>query len=388
MILRLISLAAILSALFIGYGKSSNKSAHQLASDIQACNDESKSPEILVSICSRITKSKVPPKALYEALSKRAFAYQKLGDIPNAIDDVDAALQLKLFTSETLAFRARLLLQSGRTVEAEKDLDRALQIEPGNISASLIRADQYYNRAEWKQALSLYENALGKDPRHQYALKQTVKTQLELKQFTATANLIERALAGGMGQDSPYLFRILGLIQLKHLDNSTAASQSFRRYSASDRFDRKNDKLDGLLFIAEASFQAGQHGMGHEFIDAYAITFAMKPPVSLENLRDTVYRTVGDAALLIQWNTLTKAIGYGLIGEREFSKFALEHFLENAGPLALSAMSTFYNKLGLQTRSNEGQNLSEAEMVELGLTFFDRKYQNNKSAFSTITIYE
>src|SRR5262249_21321641 len=102
------------------------------------------------------------------ALMLRAGLLRKAGLFDEAEAVVRAALDRSPDWHSATAL-GLILRQKGDTPEAEKAFQRALRLDPDDVSARLEAADMFFEREQWQPALRWYENALAKEPAQPWA---------------------------------------------------------------------------------------------------------------------------------------------------------------------------------------------------------------------------
>lgn len=86
------------------------------------------------------------------------------GDSVGALEWVDKALEINRYDADMLHHRGVMLARLERYEEAEKDLDRAIYLDPGNSGAYITRAMIRYFRNNLNGALADYDMSIVIDP--------------------------------------------------------------------------------------------------------------------------------------------------------------------------------------------------------------------------------
>jgi len=118
----------------------------------------------------------------------QAHARARLGDVPGAVDDLQALLELSQTYAPALVQQGQWLLELGRIDEASGAFERALQLEPNHPGGWLGRA----------------------------------RVHLKLGEAALAVEILERLLDG---REHPYLYQLLGLAHREagELDRARAA---------------------------------------------------------------------------------------------------------------------------------------------------------------------
>jgi tetratricopeptide (TPR) repeat protein len=85
---------------------------------------------------------------------ERAACYECLGDPERAVFDCNQALRLNANNSQTYVCRASYNHELGRMVSADKDFEKAVELDPGCYQAYLARGGLYLDSHEYEKALS------------------------------------------------------------------------------------------------------------------------------------------------------------------------------------------------------------------------------------------
>lgn len=99
-----------------------------------------------------------------ESLAHRAAARLKLGQLPEARADCEAALEIDPDDVVALCVRAELHLEGGHTDRALEDVNRAVELSPGDIDARLSRARIWLSLNRPRKAIVDLDEALRREP--------------------------------------------------------------------------------------------------------------------------------------------------------------------------------------------------------------------------------
>jgi tetratricopeptide (TPR) repeat protein len=94
----------------------------------------------------------------------RGISYERLNDLPHALEDLNRAIALKDDRGIFYRRRGRIAQLLGDFTSAMKDYDRAISLEPHMAQAYVNRADIYLNRGDYSRALIQCNQAIQLDP--------------------------------------------------------------------------------------------------------------------------------------------------------------------------------------------------------------------------------
>jgi len=100
----------------------------------------------------------------------RGQAKARLGDMTNALIDMDRAIELNSSIAQAYAIRGQTLSELGRDVLAIADFDAAIRLDPTAPKHFLVRANHYERRNEITLAVADYTVVIRLDPRNAHAL--------------------------------------------------------------------------------------------------------------------------------------------------------------------------------------------------------------------------
>lgn len=83
----------------------------------------------------------------------------------DAIEDIDAALDLQPDLSQAWTLRAGAQFAAGQVNEAIRDIEQALRLEPRNFDALQLLSRIAESRTDWKGAYAAWQKVLDIDPR-------------------------------------------------------------------------------------------------------------------------------------------------------------------------------------------------------------------------------
>jgi tetratricopeptide (TPR) repeat protein len=99
-----------------------------------------------------------------EVLHEKAYAHIGLGEMPEALECYDAAVQLGNADADLWNDRAYTLLEMGRFSEALESAGKALEMDPANYAAICNLGKAHLELGENARALELAERAVAQDP--------------------------------------------------------------------------------------------------------------------------------------------------------------------------------------------------------------------------------
>jgi tetratricopeptide (TPR) repeat protein len=99
-----------------------------------------------------------------EVLHERAFAHIGLGEMEEALECYDAAVQLGNADADLWNDRAFTLLEMGRFSEAEESAKKALEMDPKHYAAICNLGKAYMETGDNQKALELGDKAMALDP--------------------------------------------------------------------------------------------------------------------------------------------------------------------------------------------------------------------------------
>ena len=104
------------------------------------------------------------------AYHNRAATLEKLGRLPEALGDLDAAVRLDASSASSLNSRALVLERLGRPGDALDDWHAALALEPGNAAFTCNMAFALRSQGRFDEAIEAYGRALALAPASAAAL--------------------------------------------------------------------------------------------------------------------------------------------------------------------------------------------------------------------------
>ena len=102
------------------------------------------------------------------AVMLRAGLFRKAGMFDKALATVRPIMESSPNWHAATAL-GLILRQQGKVEEAEQAFEKALSLDPDDISARLEAGDTYFERGQWQRALKWYENVLSLQPQHPWA---------------------------------------------------------------------------------------------------------------------------------------------------------------------------------------------------------------------------
>jgi len=142
----------------------------------------------------------LPAAARYErklriwALEARGAALVDSGQFAQALNDLDAALQLDPKSASALRSRGKCLARLGRQDEAFVDLDRAIELGRGDAEPFAQRGEINYAVGRFREALHDYEQALRLKPNHAGAVVGRGHAKYRLGHIAAAVTDYTRAI--------------------------------------------------------------------------------------------------------------------------------------------------------------------------------------------------
>lgn len=155
--------------------------------------------------------------ALYQARMDRASCYLELGNTKDALADVDILLgnpATGLAEAELYFLRAAIQIRARLYVDAKKDLEKVLRLEPDNINAAVLLAITDEKDGRPMEALERLNLLIQAHPESADAL--TARANLEAKggHYDAARADYDAALSLQPGDPDIWLGRATTLIQL------------------------------------------------------------------------------------------------------------------------------------------------------------------------------
>ena len=128
-------------------------------------------------------------------LTNLGIAYQKLGQVDEALESFDKAIVAKPDFASAHHNRANLLREAKRYPEARESYDRALTLQPDNPLIHANYATLLYDLHEYQAALQALDGALALRPDYQTAFCRKGEILLELSRPENALKAFENALA-------------------------------------------------------------------------------------------------------------------------------------------------------------------------------------------------
>ena len=173
-----------------------------------------RSPEAIADLQAAI---KLKPNA-YQAFVNMANAFRKLGDLDQAVAQLDHALRLEPGLAHLYRLRARLQLQRNEPERALGDFNQAIERETSN---STYRVDDLVDRGrlllrgkKHDEALASFNAALTLRPDHLEARRFQAEALFHLGRFAEVVEVFDRYLDAGKPSESVYRGRGLARAEL------------------------------------------------------------------------------------------------------------------------------------------------------------------------------
>lgn len=106
------------------------------------------------------------------SLQSRGIAYQKLGQVQEALKDFDRVIDLNDTRSSTWVLRGSVLADMGRTEEALASIEKGIKLNPNDSTAWFQKGKILEQLGQNQKAIESYEKALEINPAFPDALKQ------------------------------------------------------------------------------------------------------------------------------------------------------------------------------------------------------------------------
>jgi tetratricopeptide (TPR) repeat protein/vancomycin permeability regulator SanA len=102
----------------------------------------------------------------FDALSRRASAFEELRSYDEASADLDLLIQLRPDDPETHMRRGRVRRRSGKLDLALRDQTKAIELQPRQANYHFERGLTYYASRQYNRAISDFSAVISLDPRH------------------------------------------------------------------------------------------------------------------------------------------------------------------------------------------------------------------------------
>ncbi|MFZ5733803.1 MAG: caspase family protein [Pseudomonadota bacterium] len=136
------------------------------ADDSKVCYSDKSAPRETIQSCGNLLRSKkVSAKDLPAALSRRAAAYMKQGDLEDALKDADAVIRAAPSSDAAFELRAHIWLRKNDLERARRDADDAVRLGPKAITSYNTRGFILHLSGHFDQAIADFDQALKLDPK-------------------------------------------------------------------------------------------------------------------------------------------------------------------------------------------------------------------------------
>ncbi len=182
-----------------------------------------------------------------------------------ALDSVNALIVKEPNKAALYERRARLYIGVDSLVDAQRDLERAVGLDSGQVQYHLALGDLYYSTVQVEKANAAFERAAKVDPLSTPALLKQAEIQLVLRNYQRSMGLVNDALR--MDQHAAHGYFLKGWIHMETGDTTLALS-SFRTAV-------EQDPQDYAAYIMLGKISAAKHDPLAE--QYYATAIALKP---------------------------------------------------------------------------------------------------------------
>lgn len=155
-----------------------------------------------------------------KAFIKEAEAFEKEGNLNEAIARYTLAVQVDPKSVKALTGRADLYERTGRASDAADDYKALVAVDPSNAENANKAAWSLYNLKRYEEAKAMCDRALTVDPKHMMALQCRTRTCLATSDLDCAHTSAEAAIGVKRTTDTHYLH---GLVALQRRDYSKAA---------------------------------------------------------------------------------------------------------------------------------------------------------------------
>ncbi len=143
--------------------------AQESTDQMQCANEgDTFSPDLVILTCSRMLKAAVTPENAAIALTNRALAYAKRGELDRAISDYSEAVDLDLgyargWMNRGVAYAKRAATDLDNAIF---DYTNAINLDPDNADAYYNRGNAYADKKEYDKAIADYDMAIKLNPKY------------------------------------------------------------------------------------------------------------------------------------------------------------------------------------------------------------------------------
>lgn len=205
--------------------------AAQTQADADACNG--KPPQYsdgqVIAACSIIIRSgqadSVNMSAFY---TNRGFAYDRLGDLPNAIADYSQAIALNPSNEVAYSDRGGAYTKQQNYAQAMSDLNRAIQLNAGDADAYYNRGLVYGAQSDHARAIADYDQAIRLSPASVYYAERA-RERVMLEDLDGAFADASQAIALDPREPTAYYFRSLILAAASRFDEAMSDIDQFIR---------------------------------------------------------------------------------------------------------------------------------------------------------------
>jgi tetratricopeptide (TPR) repeat protein len=135
-----------------------------------------------------------------------------------------------------------ILSERGDFLEAQKELEKSIELDKLNVSAYYYLGNVFRNRKDFLKAIESYEQALKINPNYVYAKNGMGMTYAMMKKYDKAANAFREAIDIEPNGASHYFNLAIALERLKRNNEARNTYQQFLKLSNEKEFSREREK--------------------------------------------------------------------------------------------------------------------------------------------------
>ena len=205
---------------------------------VRWCADQTESAaNERIAACSALLKTRISGKPMGVAYALRGLAYLDRGDIPNAIGDLDKAVNLAPDFAPAYQNRGNAWYGRGNFGRAISDYDMAIKLDPSAASAYANRATVRRDVGYTDGAMEDYARAISLDPRNGRPYTSRGELYLQQHNYSRAVADFEQAVRLSPNEAN---FMLLGKAQFAAGD----FSRQEQRHTEHERNQRHQDRAN------------------------------------------------------------------------------------------------------------------------------------------------
>ncbi len=297
--------------------------------------------DVIAACTTLIEDPDTTPEHLQLFLTERAWAHKCNDRFERAIADVDRALELQPGNYKTLALRAQIHASAGNHDAALRDYDEAIEIAPNASFTHWKKARYLDEHGDRDEALQGYQRALDLNPKALYAAKSVVRFHIGNGDYEKALGTAQPA-ARSWPEESSF-HNALIRIHVAHTGDATEALNAVSR-----RFELAPNLRMEMLVRALVHLQIGDEGKGVQIVDSYA-RHQLSEPASDVGLLERIGRYFWEEPHAnLHDQLIGRALVFELCGRRDLARRALYRMFGELGLDGEAKMTNILSREGLK----------------------------------------